>query len=335
MMTFLPLEDFLQSALSLDDKRLQNQRTEARFVLEWLEGRGFELEAYGAARMWKGSRAALAAYYNACLEAYEARGKTNGPTMPRAAVPTRWERPPWLGDGRFHASHRAQLLEKNRAYYERHGWREATEAPELGTREYMYPVRMDDGKWGLYPQSKYKKRTVVAVCHGEILAPAPARRKREAEDAEPTAPPRRKRKAEDAGPAAPPARPRRPRKAKADDAAAAPAAREPEADSRAALVDEYLRLTKKALPALAKAHKWPIRFDHCFMRVMLDNSFGCVWYERLDRKKGSPISQIDADALRRAVGFGRRMEAEGLGAVQVLDNVSLRLRGKAPKRVMG
>ena len=28
-------------------------------------------------------------------------------------------------------------------------------------------------------------------------------------------------------------------------------------------------------------------------------------------------------------------EAEGLGAVQVLDNVSLKLRGKAPKRVMG
>ena len=74
MMTFLPLEDFLQSALSLDDKRLQNQRTEARFVLEWLEGRGFELEAYGAARMWKGYRDALAAYYNACLEAYELRG---------------------------------------------------------------------------------------------------------------------------------------------------------------------------------------------------------------------------------------------------------------------
>ncbi|KAH8068819.1 hypothetical protein JL721_6389 [Aureococcus anophagefferens] len=292
MMTFLPLEDFLQSALSLDDKRLQNQRTEARFVLEWLEGRGFELEAYGAARMWRGYRDALAAYYNACLEAYEARGKTNGPTMPRAAVPTRWERPPWLGDGRFHASHRAQLLEKNRAYYERHGWREATEAPELGTREYMYPVPMDDGRWGLYPQSKYKKRTVVAVCHGEILAPAPPRRTREAEDAEPAAAPRRKRKAEDAEPAEPPARPRRPRKAKADDAAAAPAAREPRPTSGARR-------------------------------------------RRLDRKKGSAISQIDADALRRAVGFGKRMEAEGLGAVQVLDNVSLRLRGKEPKRVMG
>ena len=41
---------------------------------------------YGAARMWKGYRDALAAYYNACLDAYEARGFVNGPTMQRASV---------------------------------------------------------------------------------------------------------------------------------------------------------------------------------------------------------------------------------------------------------
>ena len=53
MMTFLPYADFLESALALDTKRLQNQRTEARFVLEWLDGDGFDLRAYGAARMWR------------------------------------------------------------------------------------------------------------------------------------------------------------------------------------------------------------------------------------------------------------------------------------------
>ena len=52
MMTFLPFADFKASAEALDTKRLQNQRTEARFVLEWLENRGFDLRAYGAARMW-------------------------------------------------------------------------------------------------------------------------------------------------------------------------------------------------------------------------------------------------------------------------------------------
>ena len=37
MMTFLPFADFKASVEALDTKRLQNQRTEARFVLEWLE----------------------------------------------------------------------------------------------------------------------------------------------------------------------------------------------------------------------------------------------------------------------------------------------------------
>ena len=59
---------------------------------------------YGAARMWKGYRDALAAYYNACLDAYEARGFVNGPTMQRVLVPEKVEMPPWLGDERFHAA---------------------------------------------------------------------------------------------------------------------------------------------------------------------------------------------------------------------------------------
>ena len=48
MMTFLPFADFKASAEALDTKRLQNQRTEARFVLEWLENRGFDLRAWVA-----------------------------------------------------------------------------------------------------------------------------------------------------------------------------------------------------------------------------------------------------------------------------------------------
>ena len=61
-MTFLPFADFAASAASLDMRRLQNQRTEARFVLEWLEQTGsyFDLSDYGAARMWQGFRDALA-----------------------------------------------------------------------------------------------------------------------------------------------------------------------------------------------------------------------------------------------------------------------------------
>ena len=99
MMTFLPFADFAKCAQCLDMRRLQNQRTEARFVLEWLEATGphFDLSDYGAARMWQNFRDALAMYYNAMLSEYERRGKVNGPTLQPAAVPKTVTMPPWLG----------------------------------------------------------------------------------------------------------------------------------------------------------------------------------------------------------------------------------------------
>ena len=104
----------------------------------------------------------------------------------------------------------------------------------------------------------------------------------------------------------------------------------PAAD-RAALVEEWERLTKRSLPELAKAHKWPIRFDHCFQRVALDAAFGGCWYDHLDRKKGPAIKQIGAADLARAVAAARRMAEEGVGAVREMDEASLRWRGKQPK----
>ena len=298
MMTFLPFADFKASAEALDTKRLQNQRTEARFVLEWLENRGFDLRAYGAARMWKGYRDALAAYYNACLDAYEARGFVNGPTMERASVPERVELPPWLGDERFHAAQRAQLLLKKPEYYAEKGW-DAT-PPELGV-DYVFPKKQGD-RWVLYRRVRGKD-VVLAECHGGLVEPT-AKKPRARKSSTP-APTRAKRARSDAS--APP-------------------------QSRDELVAEYTRLAKVALPARAKDEKWQIRFDHCFMRVMLDCAFGRCWYECLDRKRGSAISQISDDDLAAAVAVGRRMEAEGRSAVDELDARSLRLRGKRPKR---
>ena len=40
---------------------------------------------------------------------------------------------------------------------------------------------------------------------------------------------------------------------------------------------EYLRLTRVALPLAAEAGGWPIRLDHCFMRIVLDHTFGRRW----------------------------------------------------------
>ena len=326
MMTFLPFADFALSAAALDLRRLQNQRTEARFVLAWLDdsidGGVGDLSAYGAARMWEGFRDALGMYYNAMLAEYEARGKTNGPTLPPATFASAGEgakMPPWLGDERFHASHRAVLLTKDREYYSRHGWAETDEccAPDWGHAwEYLYPHREEDGeqqRWGLYPQSKYKTRTIVAWCHGPLVvaSPKPARKspKREAwrngGDSDDDIPLKRvcQRSL-------------------------------PSSGGRAPLVAEYTRLTKEALPALARERRWPIRFDHCFQRVVLDHAFGRCWYEALNRKRGPAIQQIATDALERAVACARRLAADDTAdaaVVRQLDNQSLLWRGKKPK----
>ena len=254
--------------------------------------------------MWKGYRDALAAYYNACLDAYEARGFVNGPTMQRASVPTDVEMPPWLGDERFHAAQRAQLLLKKPDYYSEKGWDAAP--PELGV-DYVYPKKQGD-RWVLYRRVRGKD-VVLAECHGGLVEPAAKPRARKAAAAAST-------------PAAASTRSKRAR----SDASAPPP------QSRDELVAEYTRLAKDALPARAKEEKWPIRFDHCFMRVMLDGAFGKCWYECLDRKRGSAISQISDADLAAAVAVGRRMEAEGRSAVDELDARSLRLRGKRPKK---
>lgn len=338
MMTFLPFPDFAASARCLDLRRLQNQRTEARFVLEWLEQAGpyFDLSDYGAARMWRGFRDALALYYNAMLQEYERRGKTNGPTLQPAAVPVEAQvvMPPWMGDLRFHSSHRAVLLLKDGQHYGQFGWPEIDNAE---FREYLYPHLMDDGRWGLYPQSKYKKRTIVAVAHGDRIEAAGALVAKSMERAQTAV----HDDSEDEDDVALSHRltnlKRKPRSAPSVATSPAPVdASLPvpaTTTSHAALVEEYLRLTKVDLPQRAAVERFPIRFDHCFQRVALDNAFSGCWYDFLDRKKGPAIKQIDTQTLARAVAACRRMTSEGSEAVRELDAASLRWRGKQPKRL--
>merc|ERR1712032_411200 len=103
---------------------------------------------------------------------------------------------------------------------------------------------------------------------------------------------------------------------------------------RDVLVKEWSRLTKDALPKLARTQGgWPIRLDHCFQRVALDAAFAGCWYDHLDRKKGPAIQQIDTRELVLAVDAARRMESGGVAVTEELNRASLRWRGKAgPKR---
>jgi hypothetical protein len=63
----------------------------------------------------------LGQYFLAMCDAYEADGR---PSVP----------PPWLGDEGVHASHRSNLLRKDREFYSKYGWAESDDLP------YVWPV---------------------------------------------------------------------------------------------------------------------------------------------------------------------------------------------------
>lgn len=71
---------------------------------------------------------------------------------------------------------------------------------------------------------------------------------------------------------------------------------------RRSLEQRWLRLTRQTLPGAAVRRRWPIRNDHCFQRVLLDNACGGVWYDHI---VGRPAYRYAGDdVLKRAYGLG-------------------------------
>ena len=67
---------------------------------------------------------------------------------------------------------------------------------------------------------------------------------------------------------------------------------------RADLIQRWLALTRDVLPAMAEGHRWPIRRDHCFMRVCLDAAVGQPWAQVVARPA---IRNLSDDQLAAAV----------------------------------
>ncbi len=88
----------------------------------------------------------------------------------------------------------------------------------------------------------------------------------------------------------------------------------------------YVRRVTEELPRAARrAGDWPIREDHCFGRVVLDNVFGDAWYDHVD---GRPAYEhLSRDELTAAVDLAERMLEAGRPAVEELNRNSLRWRG--------
>ena len=100
-------------------------------------------------------------------------------------------------------------------------------------------------------------------------------------------------------------------------------------DARAHLEARWLRLTRQAMPSVAAERGWPVRFDHCFQRILLDDAFQGRWY---DHVAGRPAYRhAPDDALARAVERGEAVMA-GTLALEPLNENSLRWRGKGGGR---
>lgn len=168
MQTFLPFSSFSKSAEVLDSQRLNKQRVECLQILnalwrtEWscsvCQEPQTEFMSYGskstyehihniiktpwynhpAVQMWKNYEHALAEYTDfICFEWVDrgfkdsCRAKINNYLTTLKSVTY----PKWLGNEKFHSSHRAALLAKNFNYYKQFNW---SVEPKI---EYFWPSK--------------------------------------------------------------------------------------------------------------------------------------------------------------------------------------------------
>ena len=94
---------------------------------------------------------------------------------------------------------------------------------------------------------------------------------------------------------------------------------------RNALEAEWLELTREALPGAARARGWPIRLDHCFMRVLLDHAYQDAWTGHVTKRPA--YRHVPDEKLARAVAAGRAVLA-GAADLPAMNRQSLDWRGK-------
>ena len=143
MQTFLPYQDFMKCAEVLDNKRLGKQRVEAYQILLCLETPN-RWKNHPAVLMWKGYSAKLYTYLLSMCCEWVNRG-FNDSILKKAE---RFAQTPYflnpipdfLGNEKFHASHRSNLLRKNFNHYSQFGWKEDSNLP------YYWPTKEINGQ---------------------------------------------------------------------------------------------------------------------------------------------------------------------------------------------
>jgi len=135
MQTFLPCPNFADSAKILDNKRLGKQRAECLQILKALHNPNYGWQNHPAVKMWRKSESWLACYGLCICDEWRNRGFDDS-CYEKIRVFSRdlENKPEWLGNEKFHSSHRAALLMKNPEWYSQFGW---TERPEI---RYVWPT---------------------------------------------------------------------------------------------------------------------------------------------------------------------------------------------------
>lgn len=133
MQTFLPHALFSQTAIFLDNKRLNKQILEADVLIDLHEGRkDNSWKNHPAFKMWIGYTDALKLYRDILLYQWISRGKKS--TRQFYGMSVEVNIPPFLYDDRVIISHRSNLMRKLPEHYGQFGWK------DYGINGYYWPV---------------------------------------------------------------------------------------------------------------------------------------------------------------------------------------------------
>lgn len=137
MQTFLPYSSFKETAECLDYKRLGKQRVECKQILNALMNGG-AWSNHPATLMWQDHKYALVLYAICICEEWINRGYNDSllPFFDNIICDLRnTGLPSFIGNNKFHDSHKSKLLQKNYEYYSQYGW------DVLPNLEYWWPTR--------------------------------------------------------------------------------------------------------------------------------------------------------------------------------------------------
>ena len=121
MQTFLPFEDFEQTAKVLDYRRLGKQRVETKQIINIIENkfvskRKVAWSNHPAVLMWKDDLECLKLYFNVISTEWIRRGYKHNMGFYDIDFKS-VTKPKWLGDLKFHVSHQSNLVRKKPEFY--------------------------------------------------------------------------------------------------------------------------------------------------------------------------------------------------------------------------